>query len=359
MLDVLDLHAGYGNVPVLTGISFTVAEGVAGTGALETSVLAGTILQGSSVGATGVAADLLAYTFEPSEFTLTHATGDATNPRIDVVEVKLETITADSTSRDFEDAVTEALTTTSVDKTRRTQITIQIKQGTPAASPGFPALTAGFVGLGAVLVPALHAGVFVAETHLSDLRIPLGVKRSVTYAESMVADGTAWTKAGDAASGFALEAWAMTGPAGPASLYVRSPLGSHQRLVGIAFSGSLDYSALDLELVRIDIPVGGQELAVIAELEPFVTSSASNVLHQIDMVEIYPAIATATGNAKNGSGLGHGIWGNGRLCGSATEDAVLATFDTNGLALHVNPTAGIGDIFRINAVYWFYAEGLV
>jgi urea ABC transporter ATP-binding protein UrtE len=27
MLDVLDLHAGYGNVPVLTGISFTVAEG--------------------------------------------------------------------------------------------------------------------------------------------------------------------------------------------------------------------------------------------------------------------------------------------------------------------------------------------
>jgi hypothetical protein len=151
----------------------------------------------------------------------------------------------------------------------------------------------------------------------------------------------------------------MTGPAGPASLYVRSPLGSHQRLVGIAFSGSLDYSALDLELVRIDIPVGGQELAVIAELEPFVTSSASNVLHLIDMVEIETAIATATGNAKNGSGLGHGIWGNGRLCGSATEDAVLATFDTNGLALHVNPTAGIGDIFRINAVYWFYAEGLV
>jgi branched-chain amino acid transport system ATP-binding protein len=27
MLDVFDLHAGYGNVPVLTGISFTVAEG--------------------------------------------------------------------------------------------------------------------------------------------------------------------------------------------------------------------------------------------------------------------------------------------------------------------------------------------
>jgi hypothetical protein len=330
---------------------------VPGGAALQTTVRAGTIFQ--QVGATsGDEASFLPFTMADAAFTLTHAIGDATNPRIDVIEVKLEYVNGDSESRIVQDPAPSALQTVqTINKKRRIQATFQIVAGTPGATPAYPSLTAGFAALGAVLVPATHNAVFVAQTHYSDLRIPLGVKPArVDGGQFVVESGGDWTISNGAAATNALKRGGLLSSLGPTSVFVPCPLSANQRLVGISIAGRLEYSALTARLLRIDATDGAAADVALGQLQSFLPSSATPTVNHVNMSDLEAAVATASGNAKNAAGLGHAIWGNGQRSGCAGEGLAV---DGTRLGLELEATTGGADLIVIGEVVWYYADGLI
>lgn len=152
-----DLWSVQGEDTVLTSLVYTLTGGdgvlKVGSAATKIGTYGGTIFQ-KIANADGEEANFIPFTMGAGEFDLTIGAGDATNPRIDIVQVKLEYVEGGSESRDFKDAVTGALSTTTPNKTRRAQATFSLKAGTPAATPTYPAPDAGYAVLGAVRVPA-------------------------------------------------------------------------------------------------------------------------------------------------------------------------------------------------------------
>ncbi len=146
----------------------------------------GTLFQ-KSANNDGADSTLVPFSFVGTE-EWTLASGDATNPRVDVLQMKLEYITDTLASVDFQDAVTRANTTTPNTATRRRiQCTLSVKTGTPAASPTIPDPDTGFVPVGTAVVghgwtsagAAPIFGVDTAEANkvvIHDQRMPLGVR---------------------------------------------------------------------------------------------------------------------------------------------------------------------------------------
>jgi hypothetical protein len=145
----------------------------------------GTLLQ-KIAAQDGADPKLLAYTFVGTEeWTLTN--GDATNPRVDLLQMKLEYITDTLELRDFEDATTRAVTTSNTAKRRRVQCTLSVKAGTAGASPTIPEPDAGYVPVGSVMVgngwtTAGAAPIFGEDTAalnnvvVHDQRMPISIR---------------------------------------------------------------------------------------------------------------------------------------------------------------------------------------
>jgi hypothetical protein len=146
---------------------------------------AGMIHQYTSLSAPdGATPNLLSYWVDADELQTTLAVGDATNPRIDLIEIKLD-IEDESEARDFMDA--SGIVTTSSGVTRkRVRLTKNVVAGTPAANPAVPATTAGYAAWCYVWVPATHNAVFT-ELHVWDRRYPLGFDRLNVPASAMAA----------------------------------------------------------------------------------------------------------------------------------------------------------------------------
>lgn len=150
----------------------------------------GTLLQ-KIADSDGNDSTLVPFTFIGTE-EWTIASGDATNPRVDLLQMQLTYITDTPVSVDFEDAVTRALTTNVATATRRrVQATLTVKQGTPAASPTIPDPDAGFVPVGTVVVghgwtTAGNAPIFGVDTVdtnnavVHDQRMPIGMRKWIT-----------------------------------------------------------------------------------------------------------------------------------------------------------------------------------
>lgn len=107
---------------------------------------------------------------------ITLDTADGSNPRIDLIEVKITDaeVSDSSASRDKEDAVTRALTTITPDKRRRAEVTFRVKNGTPAADPSPPTVDAGWAELANVFV-GTGATSLTFDT-VWDLRFPMQVE---------------------------------------------------------------------------------------------------------------------------------------------------------------------------------------
>lgn len=158
---------------------------------------AGTLFQ-KIASADGNKSQLLAYTFPGTdEVTLTN--GDGANPRADLIQMKLEYESIDSQTRDFQDATTHVVTSTSMLKKSHIKCTISVKVGTPAASPTYPIPDAGNVPIAAVIVGTSYvgaAGLFYIDTAgavavLHDLRMPLRIRPQVVRPPEFMYDGTA------------------------------------------------------------------------------------------------------------------------------------------------------------------------
>lgn len=115
--------------------------------------------------------------------TLTIAVADPVNPRIDIVEIKLDRRRADSTSRDVLNPATGVFAPDTVEKTlefsldgRTGNVTtpvastagISVVAGTPGAVPVAPPTTAGYVKIAEILVDALAAT--ITENRIIDYR---------------------------------------------------------------------------------------------------------------------------------------------------------------------------------------------
>lgn len=101
-----------------------------------------------------------------------------TNPRWDLLTVELAEVDDNSTSRDFRDAVTGALSSQSFNKRKKVQATFTWTQGTEAASPVEPAVPANNYKICAVKitgdVPFTALGTTADSYTVRDHRIPIG-----------------------------------------------------------------------------------------------------------------------------------------------------------------------------------------
>lgn len=107
-----------------------------------------------------------------SLFTL--STGDGSNPRIDLIQIKLTEIDDETQNRDFEDAVTRAKSTSTVDSKRRVQVDMSVKEGTPAANPSPPSPDSGYAEWARVRVDT--AATSIDKDDIMDMRIPMRIE---------------------------------------------------------------------------------------------------------------------------------------------------------------------------------------
>lgn len=196
---------------------------------------------------------------------MTTAVGHATLPRIDIVEATFAYVDSDPESRDFEDAVTRAPTTQTPDKVRRVQLTLAVKQGTPAATPEYPTPTAGASAICAVYVPALHNAVHDPE-NIRDMRFPLGNLRvyDVPASQLVLQGANPWLYA---PSALHVQTDATT-TAATAALIAHCPIANKTaRLMGIGIYGEAKADP-GVELIRLDWTAGSAVPVVLADHDP-------------------------------------------------------------------------------------------
>lgn len=311
-------------------------------------MMPGTLLQ--RVGAaTGDERVMLAYTFAGTEeFTI--AAGDATNPRVDLLQMKLELVNADSQSRDFEDAATGVITTTSQMKKRRVQCTISVKTGTPAASPTYPDPDAGYVAIGGVVVGANYLtttqiifGVDTAGANavLHDQRMPLNVQGYRTPVSSfhIVASVTR-----------ADPAYFATSTSTTLS-HLRIPClkaGSAGRIVGIdvAYSSTTALTAALIRAANAD-----QDLSTLT-----LPLNAGLTFYTRGFVTFEGAHAPTAGPVVQQSAvnkIGPPIWTNGRRCLIQRQYLGVTERDTPMLKIQGLSNAGF-----IADATWYVAQGM-
>jgi hypothetical protein len=153
---------------------------------------------------TGTDSTLLAYSFVGTE-EVTIANG-ATNPRVDLVQMQLQLVTGGSATRSFKDATTGIITSQTLNKTRRVQCTLSVKQGTPGATPTVPDPDAGFVAIASVEVATTWAaGTAIwmgcsttssATATMHDQRMPIKVKQYLaSNSDAVLLSGTTYSAA--------------------------------------------------------------------------------------------------------------------------------------------------------------------
>jgi hypothetical protein len=125
----------------------------------------------------GTDPQFLSYYLEDDEYSST-LPAVTTDPRWDIVCIKLEQESADAADqelRDFEDALTRELTTSNVIKKRKVKATIQVVPGTEDVSPVEPATPSGFVKIAAFQV-RFGETEFDPKQDIRDYRVPVGFR---------------------------------------------------------------------------------------------------------------------------------------------------------------------------------------
>lgn len=287
----------------------------------------------------------------PFNVVLTTAAGHATHPRIDLVELRCEWFSTDSTSRNFQDEVTRALTSTSTNKRRAVQVTIQIRQGTAAATPAYPAPTTGYAAIGAILVPATHnAAHDVANWR--DLRMPMG--KVVPYdvpAHLMYRQGaTPWT--------LATSNWCNVAPSLADFLYAQCPVGAmNGRLVGVGLYGD-NAGGSTCNLKRILHDGVTPTFTTLCNLQLgddlFNTPEAFRTKTVVQLMDDFAGAGSAyAGTRLTNRRIGTPMWCNTHPAGPAVARAANAD-DLAVLAIEINGDMGS----TVSLVRFYVAQGM-
>jgi hypothetical protein len=285
---------------------------------------------------------------------LASAVGDATNPRIDIVEVKLEYVDTDTETRHFEDATTRAPSSQVTAKRRSVQATFQIKQGAPAASPAYPTPSAGFVAYAAVYVPATHNAVHGPD-NIRDLRVPMGVRAIDVDLKGMHKTGiNPWTDLG------MLAASAVSTDHTADRVVVPCPVASKSaRLLGVGIFG-YPVNAPAFEIVRVNYPATGGAVTTQKIVDLSLDVFVSDGLTFADAMKIADRAhqtGIILGSRVANTHVGTPVWCNGKTSGMAHAGVAGGAGQTPGSKLGVSFGAdGAGN--RAAFVRFWIAEGL-
>lgn len=275
----------------------------AGAGAREIKNLAGTIYQRLDNTPDGNDPGMLAYYVTADEYGQTLAAA-VTNPRWDIVTVKLEQIdndVADEVSRDFKDATTGVVTSEDIVKKRKVKATFTVTAGAENASPVQPSIPAGHVLVAAFLVtPAMSA--FDPRADIRDWRVPLGYRCDQVNAKSMLKNESFWTDA----------IFWMESTTDDAFAYALCPAGGLCRVMGFTVAGGKMVGATASTATLVRLPSTDQTIApvTIVEMRSAVFPSTGFKNAEVSLAPV----------SESGS-LAYPLWSNGFTAGYAVEHA--------------------------------------
>lgn len=303
----------------------------AGAGTAEALFRPGTVFQRLAGNFTGDDPQTLIYYLDQDEPTQAHPAAAAGMERWDLYSIALaqeDADPADQVSRDIKDAITGALSTTSMGKVRKVAATIALTQGTEVASGAVePALPAGHLKLAAFRVYD-GMGAFDPTTDIRDYRVPALGWSVPTIPGGQFGYLTGWGKGEPgtiAADGSgARKAWAHVPMSGASRRLIQVGLGSSL----IAGSGAI------AELMRVDLTASilGAVETLIETITGSLLSAGTNAFRTYDVV----------------GSLGTPLWTNGYAAGYAV-DRVAARPES--LALKVTSGATHADQFLV-ARFW-------
>lgn len=247
-------------------------------------------------------------------------------------------------------------------KTKRVQATFQIKAGTPAATPAYPAPTAGFVPIAAVLVAATHNATHDPED-MRDLRWPLG---GVRIYDVMPRDMTAG--AGANAWSLATNNSTLTSPAGASLAYADLREATVGRLVGFGLHGEGGASVV-VDLITKNYEGGGSGYGTTnvvegtGTIDTYIedqggTAPQFTMMDAIEMMDHGSSFISAETRAPN-TRVGTPWWTNGERAGpvmNAGEN--LGTYDARTyrkLAVSIEANAAGS---YVHFVRFFVAHGM-
>jgi hypothetical protein len=352
-----------------TALAYTLNPGSAflrqGSANNKVQIAPGTLLQKLGTLDGGDTTEIVSYTFAGSEeWTITN--GDATNCRVDLLQMQLTYVNWDQESRDIQDGSTHIVTSQIVNKQQRTQCTLSVKSGTPAASPRVPDPDPGCVAVGFVLVQngygAANPLIFTGDTGTGlfqavvyDCRMPVSVK-AYTVDPKMFHNGAAWTI--DATTN---DFW--TPSSGTNSIYVPAAYSGIGRLVAIEVCHQ---DAVSAPLSGLSLGFSAGPTASYSTSNSFspVNSSTSNMLrdvvHWFTFEQNHAPALGPTILASNVNKIGVPIWGNGRRC--PMEQIRTASNPTDQtlsrLTMKVTNTTFSAGAAKLGQVTFYFAEGL-
>lgn len=297
--------------------SATSARPIPGSANNKIKISAGTLLQAFAA-PSGLEAKMLAFTFSGSdEFVI--ANGDPTNPRVDIVQMKLEYVNAAPLSRDFQDATTRALTTSTTNKLRRVQCTVSVKQGTPAASPLYPVADSGYVLIAGVLVAATYAAagpMLIDDTAgavavIHDQRMPLRIDGIHSQIKDMMYTAADWTP--DPATG-------VLARVASSAVIVPCPVARAGRVIAAASFGNTQGSAAVAKFMRGDKhdPGAGGPVAVsyaaLSSALALIGGTAGYARRFAGLAGIVHSPSVGPTVTVNAAGVNPPLWTSGSRC---------------------------------------------
>lgn len=348
--------------PPLTLLAYVLDAGEChlkqGTTGTRLGLSMGTIFQKVTASVTGTDAAFLSYHVGASDVDLTITAGDATNPRIDILQMKLEYVDGSAETRDIEDATTRVVTQVSRNKKRRVQATFSMKNGTAGATPTYPAPDTGYCVVGAIRVPATWTtGVnpdpnVTASAIIRQIAIPLRVEKHTV----MPCDFDYNSGSG---SGWSLNSAGEAESAGATDLIVWAPTGSEgKRIVGVEIVGIWVTSG------QVDLVTEGWTSAThwvatgpTFDLSSQLVTTGGTTQHKFaHLGNICDASSVSNPSAANGV-VGDPIWCAGHSAGPAARPLSTNSGGTSGNTFITRAALRIdaGNISNIIAVTWYLA----
>jgi hypothetical protein len=275
--------------------------------------------------------DLFAYRFDGTN-EVTIANGDATNPRVDIVQMKITCAVGDANPT----------------------VALNVKQGTPAVSPTYPAPDPGYCVVAGVVVGATYAaaagfkfddtaGAF-AVVH--DQRMPLGVRAFRTKPSDFECDPAAYVPAG---AGGNRGATVQVSGAGPAA-FVPIRTGSYfGRVVGHDIA-LYDSDIVTTYYVKRELKDNGGGTGVAVSNTILNSgyqnggSSSTFSVRFASMINIQANHAPTAGPLvlANANGMGPPVWTNGRRAPRPKDAAVPVALDMAGILITANGGVQLG-----------------
>jgi len=287
--------------------------------------------------------DILSYVPDDSELAESANARPTVNSRWDSFNLAISHTSGGPTSRDFEDASTRALSTTTPNKDMERTMLSEYNSGAESATPSYPAVTAGYGRYLTVLRET-------AESSLNEDNVRLHAFPGELRIEKMSGDDAWTTSPADFVANAARvgSLYRSGSGVGGTVYFIPRQLNEGSRLVGFGMS-CLNFSN---DLAGIDIV----RLAEVA-----------GVINVEDILDISAEFSTST-NGYSFMGLDElvdaqgnelPVWGNGRTYGPLFSDkagAPVSGKNVDRVAVRITDAANwtVGDI--INYVEFYYLE---